>query len=150
MSPHRLQARRAGIDTYQQPVVYMRSDCDVCRAEGFQSQAQVEVISNGRHLLAILHQVSSNWLRNDEIALSESAWSLMGVAEGDELVVRHPPVLDSLAHLRTKLHGGRLDYVACANGADGLEVLGDAGRCVLLRNRWQRGPTSEEGAARAS
>ncbi len=112
MSPHRLQARRAGIDTYQQPVAYMRSDCDVCRAEGFQSQAQVEVISNGRHLLAILHQVSSSWLRNDEIALSESAWSLMGVAEGDELVVRHPPVLDSLAHLRTKLHGGRLDYVA--------------------------------------
>lgn len=112
MSPHRLLARRAGIDTYQQPVVYMRSDCDVSRAEGFQSQAQVEVISNGRHLLAILHQVSSSWLRSDEIAFSESAWSLMGAAEGDELLVRHPPVLDSLAHLRAKLHGGRLDYVA--------------------------------------
>ncbi|EJL80417.1 putative thymidine phosphorylase [Variovorax sp. CF313] len=113
MSVNRLLARRAGIDTYQQPVVYMRSDCDVCRAEGFQSQAQVELISSsGHHLLAILHQVSSSWLRNDEIALSESAWNLMGAAEGDELVVRHPPVLDSLTHLRTKLHGGRLDYVA--------------------------------------
>ena len=57
MSVNRLLARRAGIDTYQQPVVYMRSDCHVCRAEGFQSQEQVEVISNGRHLLAILHHV---------------------------------------------------------------------------------------------
>ncbi len=112
MSPNRLRARRAGIDTYQQPVVYMRSECDVSRAEGFQSQAQVEVISSKRHLLAILHQVSSDWLRNDEIAFSESAWTLMGAAEGDELIVRHPPVLDSLAHLRTKLHGGRLDYPA--------------------------------------
>ena len=112
MSPNRLRARRAGIDTYQQPVVYMRSECDVSRAEGFQSQAQVEVISSKRHLLAILHQVSGDWLRNDEIAFSESAWTLMGAAEGDELIVRHPPVLDSLAHLRTKLHGGRLDYAA--------------------------------------
>ena len=112
MSPNRLLARRAGIDTYQQPVVYMRSDCDVCRAEGFQSQAQVEVIANGRHLLAILHQVSGDWLRHDEIALSEAAWTLMDAAEGEELVVRHPPVLESLAHLRTKVHGGRWDYVA--------------------------------------
>ncbi|WPH16980.1 thymidine phosphorylase family protein [Variovorax paradoxus] len=110
-SPNRLLARRAGIDTYQQPVVYMRSDCAVCRAEGFQSQAQVEVIANGRHLFAILHQVNSDWLRGDEIALSEAAWTLMGAAEGEELVVRHPPLLDSLAHLRSKVHGGRLDYV---------------------------------------
>jgi thymidine phosphorylase len=112
MSPNRLLARRAGIDTYQQPVVYMRSDCDVCRAEGFQSQAQVEVIANGRRLLAILHQVHGDWLRNDEIALSEVAWTSMGAAEGEELLVRHPPVLESLAHLRAKVHGGRWDYAA--------------------------------------
>ncbi|MEJ8826720.1 thymidine phosphorylase family protein [Variovorax humicola] len=112
MSFNALLARRAGIDTYQQPVVYLRSDCDVCKAEGFQSQAQVEVTSDGRHLLAVLHQVSGNWLRNDEIALSESAWNLMGASEGDELVVRHPPVLDSLTHLRSKLHGERLHYAA--------------------------------------
>lgn len=111
-SPNRLLARRAGIDTYQQPVVYMRTDSAVCRAEGFQSQAQIELVANGRHLFAILHQVSGDWLRKEEIALSEAAWHLMGAAEGEELVVRHPPVLDSLAHLRNKVHGGRLDYAA--------------------------------------
>lgn len=111
-SPNRLLAHRAGIDTYQQPVVYMRTDSAVCRAEGFQSQAQIELVANGRHLFAILHQVSGDWLRKEEIALSEAAWHLMGAAEGEELVVRHPPVLDSLAHLRNKVHGGRLDYAA--------------------------------------
>ncbi|MDR6539124.1 thymidine phosphorylase family protein [Variovorax soli] len=112
MSTHRLLARRAGIDTYQQPVVYLRSDGHVCRAEGFQSQAQIEVIAGGRHLLAILHHVDSDWLRQDEIALSEAGWTMLGAANGDEVEVRHPPVLDSLAHLRTKVHGGRLDHAA--------------------------------------
>ena len=35
----RLPARRAGIDTYQQPVAYLRADSAVCLAEGFEAQA---------------------------------------------------------------------------------------------------------------
>jgi thymidine phosphorylase len=112
MIANHLRARRAGIDTYQQPVVYMRSDCDVCRAEGFQSQAQVEVLAGARHLLAILHHVTDDWLRHDEIALSEAAWTLLGAAGGDEVEVRHPPLQDSLAHLRAKVHGVKFDYGA--------------------------------------
>ena len=112
MVANRLRARRAGIDTYQQPVVYMRSDCHVCRAEGFQSQAQVEVLAGSGHLLAILHHVISDWLRHDEIALSEAAWTLLGAASGDEVEVRHPPLQDSLAHLRAKVHGVKFDYGA--------------------------------------
>src|SRR5437868_7792089 len=108
----RLPARRAGIDTYQQPVVYMRSDCHVCRAEGFEAQTQVEVIANGRHLLAILNHVSADWLQREEIALSDAAWAMLGAVEREMVEVRHPPLLDSLAHLRAKVHGGRFDYVA--------------------------------------
>jgi thymidine phosphorylase len=112
MAFDRLPARRAGIDTYQQPVVYMRRDCPVCRAEGFEAQAQVEVIAGHRHVLAILNHVTSDWLRSDEIALSEAAWSLLGMVEGEAVEVRHPPQLDSLAHLRAKVHGGKLGYEA--------------------------------------
>lgn len=112
MAFDRLPARRAGIDTYQQPVVYLRSDCPVCRAEGFEAQTQVEVIAGHRHVLAILNHVTSDWLRSDEIALSEAAWSLLGVVDGEAVEVRHPPQLDSLAHLRTKVHGGKLGYEA--------------------------------------
>jgi thymidine phosphorylase len=114
--PSTLRARRAGIDTYQQPVVYMRTDCHVCRAEGFEAQAQVEVVSGGRHLLAILHRIEDGWLHRDQIALSDVAWRLLQANEGDEVLVRHPPVLDSLRHLRAKVHGGRFDY-------DGLRAL---------------------------
>ncbi len=111
-APSRLRARRADIDTYQQPVVYMRADCDVCRAEGFEAQAQVELVVEGRHLLAILHRVSDGWLPRDEVALSDVAWQALNPREGDEVVVRHPPVLDSLRHLRAKVYGQRLDYPA--------------------------------------
>jgi len=112
MAFERLPVRRAGIDTYQQPVVYMRSDCPVCRAEGFEAQAQVELIGRGRHVLAILNHVTSDWLRRDEIALSEAAWAMLGADEGEEVEVRHPPLLESLAHLRAKVHGARLAYPA--------------------------------------
>ena len=107
-----LRVRRARIDTYQQPVVYMREDCDVCRAEGFEAQAQVELVAGGRHLLSILHRVSDGWLHHDELALSEAAWQALGVSDGTEVSVRHPPVLDSLKHLRAKVFGQALDYPA--------------------------------------
>ena len=106
----RLRARRALIDTYQQPVVYMRSDCDVCRAEGFEAQAQVEVAANGRQVPAILHRVDAGWLEHDEAALSEAAWNLLALRGGEDVVVRHAPQLDSLKFLRAKVYGRRLDY----------------------------------------
>lgn len=112
MSTDRLLARRACIDTYQQPVVYLRSDCPVCRAEGFEAQAQVELLSGGRHLLAILNHVSGEWLRTHEVALSDVAWTLLAAQEGDLVEVRHPPLLESVAHLRAKVHGQPFGYEA--------------------------------------
>lgn len=106
----RLHARRALIDTYQQPVVYMRSDCAVCRAEGFEAQAQVEVIANGRHVHAILHRVEAGWLERDEAALSDSAWELLELKGGEDVVVRHAIPLESLKYLRAKVYGAKLDY----------------------------------------
>ena len=38
-----LNLRPLGIDTLQEHVVYMRRDCHVCRAEGFEAKARVEV-----------------------------------------------------------------------------------------------------------
>jgi hypothetical protein len=39
----RLRVTRAGIDTYQQPVVYMHRDCEVCRSEGFAAMTRVRL-----------------------------------------------------------------------------------------------------------
>jgi thymidine phosphorylase len=105
-----LRARRARIDTYQQPVVYLRSDCAVCRAEGFEAQAQVEVVANGRQVPAILHRVEADWLAPDEAALSDAAWNLLALNDGDVVTVRHASPLASLQFLRAKVYGRKLDY----------------------------------------
>ena len=54
----RLRLRRLGIDTYLEAVVYMRSDCPVCHAEGFNAQSRVMVTLGDRHLIATLNVVA--------------------------------------------------------------------------------------------
>lgn len=109
-APARLTARRAGIDTYQAPIVYMRADCHVCRAEGFASQARVELRAGERAVIATVHHVTAPWLGHGEAGLSEAAWGTLQVADGDVLEVRHPPLLESARHIRGKLYGVPLDY----------------------------------------
>lgn len=106
----RLQALRAGIDTYQAAVVYMRSDCHVCRAEGFETQARVELRHAGRTVIATVHHVTAGWLRVAQAGLSDAAWRALGAPEGAMIEVRHPPVLESLRHIRGKVYGVPLDY----------------------------------------
>jgi len=69
-----LEVIRAGIDTYTEPVVYMREDCAVCRSEGFEAQARVVVQIGSRSVIATLNVVSGEWLPKHVAALSESAW----------------------------------------------------------------------------
>ena len=57
-----LRARRLGVDTFQQAVVYMRQDCHVCKSQGFAAQSQVEVHFRGRSLRATLNIVVTNLL----------------------------------------------------------------------------------------
>lgn len=104
-----LVARRAAIDTYQAPIVYMRADCPVCRSEGLKSQARVELKVGGRTVIATLHHVMADWLRIEEAALSEAAWTALAAQEGDVVDVSHAPVLESLRYIRGKIYGAALD-----------------------------------------
>lgn len=100
-----LIARRLGIDTLQEPIVYMHRECDVCRSEGFNAQSRV-AISNGRgHTLATLNVVNADWLRPGEIGFSEAAWRLVDVEEGHRVHVEHAHPVTSFAHVRGKLYG---------------------------------------------
>lgn len=108
----RLRAKRLGIDTYQEPVIYMRQDCDVCRSEGFEAQSRVEVSRDGRAIIATLNVITSDLLAPHEAGLSEAAWRLLGAQPGDLIAVRHPPPLESLSYVRAKVHGKRLDPAA--------------------------------------
>ena len=107
-----LRARRLGIDTLQEAVVYMREDCEVCRSEGFATQARVRVARDGRAIVATLNMVRGDLLAPGDAGLSEAAWARLEAADGDPLAVSHPAPLDSLSHVRAKAFGRSLDAAA--------------------------------------
>ncbi|WP_138380711.1 thymidine phosphorylase family protein [Luteithermobacter gelatinilyticus] len=103
-----LKLRRLGIDTYKEAVIYMREDCAVCRAEGFEVQARVKVSLNGASLTATLNMVNSDILKQGEAGLSKYAFEKLGAREGDEIHVSHPPAVHSLSFVRSKIYGNAL------------------------------------------
>lgn len=91
----------------------MRTDCHVCRSEGLSARARVLLIAGDREVHATLFQVEGDDLiAPGEAALSEEAWRLLGVGEGDRVHVRHAPALASMASVRRRIYGNRLDEPA--------------------------------------
>jgi thymidine phosphorylase len=113
------RARRLGIDTGQEPVVYLRRDSSTARSEGFDSQTRVEVRAGERRLRATLAVVTAPLLEEGEVGLSETAWARLAPQAGTRIRVRHPRPLASLRHVRAKIHGQRLDAAGIA------EIIGD-------------------------
>jgi thymidine phosphorylase len=110
-----LRARRLGLHTPHQPVVIQRTDCHVCRAEGLSGRPQVLLSADGREVRAALFQVEGDsLLAPDEAALSEVAWEMLGVSDGAPITVTHAPALESLASVRRRTYGHRLDAPAFA------------------------------------
>ncbi len=107
-----LRARRLGIDTYQQPVAYMRRDCKVCRAEGFEAQSRIELHCGGQAVTVTLNVVDGDLLDEHDIGLSEAAWEALGASPGMAVAVRHAAPLASFAAVRGKIHGRPLDDAA--------------------------------------
>jgi thymidine phosphorylase len=102
---NQLRLRRLGIDTYQEPVLYLHRDCRVCRSEGFEAQSRVELLLDGHSVVATLNVVTGDFLAPGEAGLSEAAWRLLAAREGATVSLRHPAPLASLSHLRAKIHG---------------------------------------------
>src|SRR5574337_1674150 len=86
---NRLRVTRAGIDTYQQPVVYMHRDCEVCRSEGFAAMTRVRLDVGTRTLVATLNVVIDDRLGVDVVAVSEVAWRLLDPMPGALAWIRH-------------------------------------------------------------
>lgn len=107
---HRLGARRLGIETQNEAIVFMRRDCPVCRSEGFAARARVELHANGRSALATLFQVTGDLLAPGEAGLSEVAWRMLGAKQGDAIAINHPQPLASMSAVRAKVYGHRLDH----------------------------------------
>lgn len=108
-APNTLRARRLGIDTQHETVVFMRKDCPICRSEGFTAHARVRLTRGERSIIATLYQVTGDLLSHDEAGLSESAWQRLGLSEGETLSVSHPRPVESLSKVRGKVYGRPLD-----------------------------------------
>lgn len=104
-----------GIDTYQEPVVYMRADCHICRSEGFEAQSRITIRHQERSIIATLNVVhDQQWLEIDEAGLSEAAWRLLRPDAGGRAVLSHPAPLESLSQVRAKVYGQRLGDIEMA------------------------------------
>lgn len=103
-----LRARRIGIDTQHEGVLYMRHDCYVCRSEGFAAHARVLVTAGPKSIIATVNHVTAELLAPDEAGLSESLWRRLQVADGDDVRVSHAPPVGSLSLVRGKIFGGEL------------------------------------------
>ena len=106
--PHRLKARRLGIDTQSEPVIFLHKDCPVCRSEGFSSFNRVAVKAGGRSLIATLYQVESDILACDEAGLSDAGWNRLELSKDDPISVQHPAPVESLSYLRSRVFGHAL------------------------------------------
>lgn len=105
LQPDQLTARRLGIDTYREPVVFMHEDCAVCRAEGFRALSRVRVTHDERSVTATLNVVRGKLLSHHEVGLSEIAWRTLGCHEGEVLRISHPEMVDSFSAVRSKIYG---------------------------------------------
>jgi thymidine phosphorylase len=103
--PHQLRLRRLGIDTYQEPVLYMHRDCPVCHSEGFEAQSRVELSAGVRTIVATLNVVQGDFLAVGDAGVSEAAWRMLATPEGTVVTLRHPPPLESLGQVRAKVYG---------------------------------------------
>ncbi|HEX5574542.1 MAG TPA: thymidine phosphorylase family protein, partial [Gemmatimonadales bacterium] len=105
-------ARRLCIDSGPEPVIYLHRDSQLCRSEGFESERRVWVRTGSGAVLATLNVVTDGLVRLSEVGLSESAWARLHATEGSVVEFAHPLPLESLAHVRAKIHGQRLDAAA--------------------------------------
>ncbi|HEU5305181.1 MAG TPA: thymidine phosphorylase [Gemmatimonadales bacterium] len=108
------RARRLHIDTGQEAIVYLHRDSQVCRSEGFRSETRIWVHIGNRGTLATLNVFTGDLLAPEEAGFSEAAWAALGAEEGQAVEFAHALPLESLRHVRAKIHGQRLDAPAFA------------------------------------
>ena len=105
---HSLLVRRLGIDTYREPIIYMREDCHICRSEGFEARSRIKVTIGERSAVATLNIVRDSLLQPGELGLSDAAWRLLQPVESDRAFLSHPEPLTSLSYVRAKIFGHTL------------------------------------------
>ncbi len=94
-----------GIDTHEEPIVYMQANCPVCRSEGFSAHSRLMVTTARSSIIATLNVVRDGFVLPTEAGLSEAAWRLLDAAPGEPASFSHPRPVESLGSVRAKIFG---------------------------------------------
>jgi thymidine phosphorylase len=98
-----------GIDTHQELVVYMRKDCHICLAEGFNASSRLAISHGVNSIIATLNVTAGQTLNKGQIGLSKIALERLKVQAGDKVIINHAPVVHSLGAVRKKIFGKTLN-----------------------------------------
>jgi len=109
---HTLKIKSLGIDTYREHIIFMRSDCHICRSEGFTALTRLVVHHKEKSIIATLDVVHSDILHHSEASLSEMAMKRLGVKDGNEISVSHLKPIESLSDVRAKMYHKKIDEAA--------------------------------------
>jgi thymidine phosphorylase len=108
-----LHLRRMHIDTHQEPVVYMRQDCHVCRSEGFYAHTRVLITTEHKQIIATVNMITNDSLSHQEAGLSESAWARLNARPGERASFHHAKPAESMANVRAKIYGHEFTDTIC-------------------------------------
>jgi len=107
-----LKVKSLGIDTYYENIVFMRSDCQICRSEGFTALTRLVIHHDGKSIIATLDVVHSELLQKNEAALSDVALKRLDVKDGDLISISHLKPIESLSDVRAKMYHKKIDEAA--------------------------------------
>lgn len=107
-----LRLRKLGIDTHTENIIFMRSDCLVCRSEGFTANTRVSVNLNGSSIIATLNVITSELIAENEAVLSEEGFRKLQAREGDLITVTHVQPILSFSEVRAKMFGKKFNESA--------------------------------------
>lgn len=108
MAKNELLLKYLGINTYNDPIVFMRSDCLICKSEGLQVQTRVIVKLNKRSIIATVNMIDTDLLKHNEAGLSNYAWNLLSANSGDKITITHLQNPESIRYIRSKIYGNTL------------------------------------------
>jgi thymidine phosphorylase len=103
-----LKLKSVGIDTYRENIIFMHSDCHICKSEGFTALTRVGVHYKHKSIIATINVVYSDMLTHGEAGLSMEAMIRLNVKEGDMIRILHMQPIESLSKVRAKMYGNVL------------------------------------------
>lgn len=100
-----LKIKKMNYNTGKEPYLYLNKQSPVVIEEGFDGGIRVEIKNTKSKVVGELVIVEGDEVKKDEIGLSDKAFKMLNLNEGELVTVSHIPTLTSFAAVRAKMFG---------------------------------------------